>query len=146
MFCGVALASFGSWYFGGNTGQGLHSSQPSFVLPSSLKKFSWNVKISQAIPLYLSRSAATSEPMFCGVSRASVGSWYFGRIMWFGLHSLQRGHSFSFGRANISASRYMSQIKSIPRPNLSFNPDPTVRDNYHDLNIRLTVGPVNFVR
>ncbi len=31
-------------------------------------------------------------------------------------------------------------------PNLSFNPDLTVRDYCHALNIRLSVGPVNFVR
>jgi hypothetical protein len=31
-------------------------------------------------------------------------------------------------------------------PNLSFNPDPTVLDNCHALILRLTVGPVNFVR
>ena len=31
-------------------------------------------------------------------------------------------------------------------PNLSFNPDPTVRDYLHAVNSRLTVGPVNFVR
>ena len=36
--------------------------------------------------------------------------------------------------------------KHIPLPNLSFNPDPTVRDYLHVLNIRLSVGPVNFVR
>ena len=32
------------------------------------------------------------------------------------------------------------------RSNLSFNSDPTVLDNCHALDIRLTVGPVNFVR
>ena len=41
-------------------------------------------------------------------------------------------------------------VNSLPKipspPNLSFNPDPTVRDYCHALNIRLTVGPVNFVR
>ena len=42
--------------------------------------------------------------------------------------------------------RYMIQTKLIPPPNLSFNSDPTVRDNCHALNIRLSVGPVNFVR
>ena len=40
----------------------------------------------------------------------------------------------------------MNQGKSTPQPNLSFNPDPTVLDNCHALNIRLSVGPVNFVR
>ena len=41
----------------------------------------------------------------------------------------------------------MLTLTSSPTvPNLSFNPDPTVRDNCHALNIRLSVGPVNFVR
>ena len=40
----------------------------------------------------------------------------------------------------------MNQTKRIPRPNLSFNPDPTVRDYLHALDFRLSVGPVNFVR
>ena len=86
MFRGVALASFGSWYFGGNTGQWFHSHQPSFVLPPSLKQFSGNVQFSKAIPFELSHSAATSGPTSCGVSLASVGSWYFGRIMGHDLH------------------------------------------------------------
>jgi hypothetical protein len=37
-------------------------------------------------------------------------------------------------------------MKVHPPPNLSFNPDPTVLDFRHALDIRLTVGPVNFVR
>ena len=32
------------------------------------------------------------------------------------------------------------------RPNLSFNPDPTVLDYRHAVNSRPSVGPVNFVR
>ena len=43
-------------------------------------------------------------------------------------------------------SRYMNQRKPSPRPNLSFNPDPTVGCGHLALNSRLTVGPVNFVR
>ena len=40
----------------------------------------------------------------------------------------------------------MLQTKSSARPNLSFNPDPTVLDYRHALDFRLSVGPVNFVR
>ena len=40
----------------------------------------------------------------------------------------------------------MLQTKRGLLPNLSFNPDPTVRGYCHALNIRLSVGPVNFVR
>ena len=41
---------------------------------------------------------------------------------------------------------YMPQSKPSPRPNLSFNPDPTVGYCCHAVGSRLTVGPVNFVR
>jgi hypothetical protein len=37
-------------------------------------------------------------------------------------------------------------IKSIPLPNLTFNPNPNVRIFHHAVNSRLTVGVVNFVR
>ena len=126
MFCVIALASFGSWYFGGNTGQGLHSHRPSFFLPPSLKYFSGNVIISQAIPFDLSRSAATSEQMFCGVSLASVGSWYFGRIMWARSSFKSAIIRYPAVASNNSASRNMPQNQSSTQPNLSFNSDPTV--------------------
>ena len=154
MFCGVALASFGSWYFGGNTGQGFHSHQPSFVLPPSLTKFSGNVQFSKPIPFDLSHSAATSGPTFCGVTLASVGSWYFGRIMW-ARPSFKSAIIRSPAVASkISASRYMSQNQSSTQPNLSFNrTQPWVAassfghsDISSPLSTRLTVGPVNFVR
>ena len=40
----------------------------------------------------------------------------------------------------------MLQNQFSTQPNLSFNPDPTVRDYLHAVNSRLSVGPVNFVR
>ena len=42
-------------------------------------------------------------------------------------------------------SHNLKPIGTSP-PNLSFNPDPTVRDYHHALDFRLSVGPVNFVR
>jgi len=49
---------------------------------------------------------------------------------------IQKMYGLSSTRTNLSPSR----------PNLSFNPDPTVGCCVHVRNIRLTVGPVNFVR
>ena len=56
-------------------------------------------------------------------------------------------HSNSFKpRLYTSEGMFMQKFSQWLPPNLSFNPDPTVRDNCHALNLRLSVGPVNFVR
>ena len=104
-------------------------------------------KFQKQSPLIFAISAATSGPTssaIAHVSHAEYAAW--GGNMGHGGHFALCHPSFSRGQAKISASRYMNQLKRSPLPNLSFNPDPTVRDYLHALNIRSTVGPVNFVR
>ncbi len=130
------------------------------VLSGKASKAGNNVQFSKASPFHLSQFQRPGQDKLpthfqrprrgqLFASRATILRSSFaacGRTMRHDLRPIQCGLSFSHGRAEISTSRYMSQTKPSPRPNLSFNSDPTVRDFGHALDFRLSVGPVNFVR